>query len=81
MLFMHAPRQGLTPVSVLPLSVATGLCVSSNDDVQPLLNTIAQHSSLSVSLAGASCHLSEGEIGLPGRVGTAGSHAEPEKIH
>jgi hypothetical protein len=37
MLFMNATRQGLTPVSVLPLSVATGLCVASNDDVQPLL--------------------------------------------
>ena len=43
-------------------------------------HTIAQHSSLSVRLAGAPCHVSEGEIGLPGRVGAGGSHAEPEKF-
>ncbi|MGK3143408.1 MFS transporter [Pantoea sp. C2G6] len=49
---MNAIRQGLTPMLVVLMSVATGLCVASNYYVQPLLNTIAHQFNLSVSLAG-----------------------------
>ncbi|WP_142503614.1 MFS transporter [Lelliottia amnigena] len=49
---MTKTSQGLSPVLILLMSVATGLAVASNYYAQPLLDTIARAFSLSASSAG-----------------------------
>lgn len=49
---MTKTTQGLSPLLILLMSIATGLAVASNYYAQPLLDTIARNFSLSASTAG-----------------------------